>query len=80
MTIEQLRDFLGWTTLLNLGLLTFWALAFFCCREKIHRLHGKWFRLSDERFDAIHYQGMAIYKIGIFLFHLMPYLALRIIA
>jgi hypothetical protein len=45
----------------------------------MRRLHGRWFRLSDERFDAIHYAGMTIYKIGILLFNLMPYVALRIV-
>jgi hypothetical protein len=35
--------------------------------------------LSIEKFDAIHYAGMAYFKIGIFLFHLVPYLALRIV-
>ena len=35
-------------------------------------IHGKWFRLSDERFDAAHYSGMAHFKIGIMLFNLVP--------
>jgi hypothetical protein len=30
--------------------------------------------------DAIHYAGMAIYKIGIILFNLVPYVALLIVA
>jgi hypothetical protein len=43
------------------------------------RLHGRWFRLSEEHFDAIHYAGMAVYKIGVLLFNLAPYFALVII-
>lgn len=79
MSLDQLREFLGWMTVLNFGFLTYWALMFCCCRNLIYRMHTKWFRLSEERFDELHYQGMAIYKIGIFLLCLMPYLALRII-
>jgi hypothetical protein len=45
----------------------------------MYRLHGRWFRLSAEQFDALHYAGMAIYKLGIFLFCLVPYLALLIV-
>jgi hypothetical protein len=40
---------------------------------------GKWFKLTVERFDAIHYAGMAFFKIGIFLLNIVPYLALRIV-
>ncbi len=41
------------------------------------RLHGQWFKLSDQQFDAIHYGGMAVYKIGILLLNLTPYIALH---
>ena len=39
-------------------------------------MHGRWFKLSAETFDAIHYSGMAVYKIGILLFNLVPLVAL----
>ncbi|MGD9041295.1 MAG: hypothetical protein PVH82_16770 [Desulfobacteraceae bacterium] len=42
-------------------------------------MHSKWFNLSVERFDAIHYAGIAAFKMGLWLFILAPYLALRII-
>jgi hypothetical protein len=40
---------------------------------------GRWFHLSVEQIDALHYTGMALYKIGILLFNLVPYIALRIV-
>lgn len=33
----------------------------------MYRLQGRWFRLSVETFDAIHYAGMAAYKLAILL-------------
>jgi hypothetical protein len=39
--------------------------------------HGRWFRLSVEQYDAINYIGMAPFKLGIILFNLVPYVALR---
>jgi len=27
----------------------------------IQRLHGRWFRLSSEQFDALHYLGMSVF-------------------
>lgn len=49
-------------------------------REQIHRIHSRWFKISRAHFDAIHYAGFAAYKIAIFLFNIVPYIALRIIA
>ena len=51
-------------------------LALVNARGWMRRLHGRWFKLPDATFDAIHYGGMAAYKIGILLFNLAPLLAL----
>lgn len=79
MTVEKIRAFLLWCSIINYVILLVWFLFFVAARDFIRRLHGKWFRLSEERFDATHYFGMAIYKIGIWLFNLVPLIALWII-
>ena len=79
MTIEIIRDTLAWTSVINLVLLLLWFLFFTLAHEWVYRVHGKWFKISMEKFDEIHYAGMALFKIGIFLFNLGPYLALRIV-
>lgn len=45
----------------------------------VYRVHGRWYKLPAERFDAIHYTGMLYFKIGIFMFNIVPYCALRIV-
>ena len=45
-----------------------------------YRWHGRWFQLSMDHFDALHYGGMALFKIGILLFNLVPYIALLSLA
>ncbi len=77
MTAETLRDVLGWCTAINFGVLLVWIVGFVVAHDLIFRIHGKWFSLSQERFDTIHYTGMAFFKMSIFLFNLAPYLALR---
>ncbi len=79
MTIEQLTSFLGWCAIINIGLLLWWFTFITLAHDWTYHLHSKWFYISTERFDAIHYCGMAIFKISIFLFNITPYLALRII-
>jgi len=44
----------------------------------MYLLHSRWFHLSVDQFDMLHYAGMAIFKIGILLFNVVPYIALRI--
>lgn len=79
MTIEITRDFLGWCSVINMGLLLWWFMFFTLVHDLVYRIHSKWFKLSVERFDAIHYAGMAFFKISIILFNIVPYLALRIV-
>ncbi len=76
MTTDWLLRFLIWCTLINYAVLIVWFLAFANARELLHRLHGRWFRIPADSFDAVHYGGMAAYKIGILLFNLAPLLAL----
>ena len=80
MTIELLTAFLGWSTLINMGILTLWFLVLVYAHDWSYQLHSKWFSLSVEGFDTIHYAGMAFYKISIYLFNLIPFLALHIVA
>jgi hypothetical protein len=71
--------FLLSSLLINYIILMIWFLAFIFARDWMKQLHGKWFQLSDTTFDAIHYGGMAVYKIGILLLNLVPFLALYLI-
>ena len=76
MTMDMLRSFLLWCTVINYGILLAWFSVFVLAHNPIVRLHGKWFRLSPEQFDALHYAGMAVYKIAILVFNLVPYVVL----
>lgn len=79
MTVESAQSFLLWCLVINYGILLLWFLVFWLGHDWMFRLHSRWFRMSNERFDAIHYAGMAVYKVGILLFNLVPYVALRLI-
>jgi len=80
MAIQELRSVLGWCTLIDYAVLLFWFAMFVLAHDRLHRLHGRWFTVSQEQFDAVHYLLMGVFKLGILLFNLVPYLALRIVA
>ena len=79
MTLEAIRSALAWCTVINLGLLTWWFLFFILAHDWTYRFHSKWFKLSVEKFDSIHYAGIAFFKSLVIMFNLVPYLALRIL-
>jgi len=75
-----LSDFLFCCTILNYLVLLLWFVVFSLAHDWIFKLHGRWFRLTTAQFDALHYAGMAVYKVGILLLNLVPYVALNIVA
>jgi hypothetical protein len=79
MTLETVRAVIAWSAIANLGILLSWFLLFILAHDFMYRLHGKWFAISREAFDTLHYGGMGLYKLGILLFMLTPYIALRIV-
>ncbi len=80
MSTEIVRSALLWCTIINYGLLMLWFAFFVLPHQWLYRLSRWGFHLTDEQVDAINYAGMALYKIGIILFNLVPYIALRIAA
>ena len=79
MNIHQIQDALLWCALINFGLLLWWALFIVFAHDFVYRMHTKWFVMTRERFDAIHYAGMMLYKLAIVLFNLVPYIVLHIV-
>ena len=79
MTIEVLRNMLLWCTIINFGMLTLWFVMFTLAGGWVYRKHSKWFPMSREAFNAMHYAGMGLFKLAIFVFNLVPWLALLIV-
>ena len=80
MSIEFLHDFLLWCLVANYGILLVWFAVFVFARDWMFKLHARWFGLSPESFGLVHYCGMAVYKIGILLFNLVPFAAVYCLA
>ena len=80
MSIDILSSILAWAAVLNYAVLTAWFLVFVLAHDWMYALHHRWFNVSPEIFDAIHYAALAFYKLCIFIFLLGPYIALRIVS
>jgi len=79
MELVTIRAFFAWCSVINMALLLWWVLFLLFAHDWTYRIHCKWFKISVEKFDAIHYAGMAFFKLAVFMFNLVPYFALRII-
>lgn len=79
MSLNALADLLLWCSLAHYLILLLWLAGLIGARERIRRLHGRWFRLSDSQFDAIHYGAMAFYKLLILFFGLVPAIVLKLL-
>jgi hypothetical protein len=77
--LEEARTFLLWCLVINFGVLAFWGLLYLAARKGWHRLTNALLALSLDRFDGINYASMLLSKVGIFLFNLVPYAALRLV-
>jgi hypothetical protein len=76
MTTSEIKGVLLWCVGINYGVLLVWFGVFVYAHDWMYRLHTRWFKLSVENFDALHYLGISIYKIGIILLNLVPLIAL----
>ena len=76
---NEIRNVLAWCAGINYGILFIWFGVFVFAHDWMYRLHSRWFKLSVETFDAMHYGGLSVYKIGILLFNLVPLIALWLV-
>ena len=79
MDVQMLTRFFMWCTILNMGFLLLLSLFLLINLDFVYKMHGKLFPMSRETFNVVLYSFIAIYKIIIFVFNLVPWIALSII-
>ncbi|MCK5801251.1 MAG: hypothetical protein KAI66_00395 [Lentisphaeria bacterium] len=79
MNIATVRAFFMWCTIINVGLMT---LAFLICTlggDWVYRVHSRFIPIKREAFDIAVYSFLGVFKILVFVFNLVPYIALVIV-
>jgi hypothetical protein len=76
MSTNEIKEFLLWNVGINYGLMLVWFGVFVYAHDWMYRMHTRWFKLSLDTFDVLHYAGLSIYKIGVILLNLVPLVAL----
>ena len=78
MSIETIREFLGWCTVINFGMLFFGVGMVVLIRDSASNLHAKMFKIDEAQVRLAYFRYFAIHKTAIIVFNLVPYIALSI--
>ncbi len=79
MNTDAIKALLLYSLAFNYAILIIWFGVFSFAHDWMYRIHSRWFRLSVEVFDALHYGSMALYKVGVLLLNVAPLVALWLI-
>ena len=80
MDIKTTTTFLGWCTVINIGLLILAMFAWMLVNESVSPLAATMLGLTQDELEVAFFDGLMIYRAGIFLLNLVPYVALKIMA
>ena len=80
MTIETMREFFGWCTLINVGILILSCILTWLLRNPMIKMHGRLFGVKERFIRRSIYTYLGNMKIAIIVLSLVPYLALSIMA
>lgn len=78
MNINQIQQFLIIGLGINYAILIFWFLMFLFQHKRFFKLYRNWFKIDQEQFNKSMYWMLGIYKIGVFLFYLVPLIAISL--
>ena len=79
MSVELLRKSLLLCAIINYAILLIWFFVFVIAQDSVREMHTRFFRLSPDQFGALNYLAMVIYKMGIWLFNVVPCIVLYIV-
>lgn len=79
MQAVQIKDFFMWCTIINVALLLLSSLLCVVSANWIFGIHSKLFSISRDAFNVLIYSYLAVYKILIIVFCIVPYIALIIL-
>jgi len=79
MDIQTLTTFFMWCTILNVALLSLSSLACIFFGDFSYRMNHKFFSISRQEFNIMLVSFIGLYKLLVFVFILIPYIALLIV-
>ncbi len=79
VSLLVVRDFFMWCTIIDAALLLLSFLLLIAAGDFVYRMHSRWFPMPRETFNAVLYSFLEGFKVLVFVFNLVPYIALVIL-
>jgi len=80
MSLNEITVFFGWCTVLNFSIYAFSALFIIVFKNFTISLHSKLVGLDYTDLPIMYFKFLGNYKIGILIFNITPYFALKLMA
>ena len=80
MTVQMLQSFFMWCSIINVVLLMLMFFIITTAKEWTYKIHSRWFNISKENFDLVLYCFLGLYKLLVWIFCIIPWIALSIIS
>ena len=76
--VNTIATFLGWCTIINIGILTYSTVILTIFKNSVKKIHSKLFGVSQNGLETLYFNFLGYYKLTIILLNLVPYCALKI--
>ena len=80
MDIKTLIGFFKWCTIINIALFAFTIIMFLLVPDLVYKTQSWIFPISREAFNMVFYSFLAVHKIMIIIFNVVPLISLLIIS
>lgn len=77
MSIVTLQTFLGWNLIIHFGMLLLVVVLLTLGRNWVFGMHQKFFDMSKEQLSRSYFKFIAIYKLLVLVFVVVPYVVIR---
>ena len=74
-----MEEFFKWCMIINVGLLSFWAIIMVFARDGIYAIHNRFFPMSRQTHGILMFSFLGIFKIFLIIFNITPYVVLLIL-
>ena len=79
MDIQILTEFFKWCSILGIALLMLSAGIYLWAKDSVYKIHSQWIDISRENFNLVFYCFLGLFKVVVWVFAIIPYLALVIV-
>lgn len=78
--INTLTTFFGWCSVINIIILIFSSLSLVLFKGFIIKVHSNLLSINQEDLPKLYFKYLSNYKIGVVIFNVVPYFALKLMA